>query len=282
MMGGVVASPFLAIAQYPARILQIGFLYPGPQSTAPLRIKAALTGLQAGGLRAPDQLAVVPAVTDGNAALLAPLAANLAARNVDLILAQSGAAVRAANAVTTTIPIVALDLESDPIASGFIASHARPGGNITGVFLDFPEFSKKWLEALNEIVPKLSRVAVFWDPAMAPVQLRAVEDAAQTLNLRLAVVEVRQWSDIEPAFQVATQQDAQALLMLASPLIGGNPKPLAEMALRHRLPAITVFTEFARHGGLMAYGPNLQGVVRQQGLLAARVLLGSKPASSSL
>jgi putative tryptophan/tyrosine transport system substrate-binding protein len=81
---------------------------------------------------------------------------------------------------------------------------------------------------------------------------------------------------------VATQQDAQALLMLASPLIGGNPKPLAEMALRHRLPAITVFTEFARHGGLMAYGPNLQGVVRQQGLLAARVLLGSKPASSSL
>jgi len=225
---------------------------------------------------------VVPAVTDGNAALLAPLAANLAARNVDLILAQSGAAVRAANAVTTTIPIVALDLESDPIASGFIASHARPGGNITGVFLDFPEFSKKWLEALNEIVPKLSRVAVFWDPAMAPVQLRAVEDAAQTLNLRLAVVEVRQWSDIEPAFQVATQQDAQALLMLASPLIGGNPKPLAEMALRHRLSAITVFTEFARHGGLMAYGPNLQGVIRQQGLLAARVLLGSKPASSSL
>jgi putative ABC transport system substrate-binding protein len=133
--------------------------------------------------------------------------------------------------VTTTIPIVALDLESDPIASGFIASHARPGGNITGVFLDFPEFSKKWLEALNEIVPKLSRVAVFWDPAMAPVQLRAVEDAAQTLNLRLAVVEVRQWNDIEPAFQVATQQDAQALLMLASPLVDdGNAALLAPLA----------------------------------------------------
>ena len=133
--------------------------------------------------------------------------------------------------MTTTIPIVALDLESDPIASGLIASHARPDGNITGVFLDFPEFSKKWLEALNEIVPKLSRVAVFWDPAMAPVQLRAVEDAAQTLNLRLAVVEVRQWKDIEPAFQVATQQDAQALLMLASPLVDdGNAALLAPLA----------------------------------------------------
>jgi putative ABC transport system substrate-binding protein len=93
------------------------------------------------------------------------------------------------------------------------------------------------LEALGEIVPELSRVAVFWDPAIALVQLRAVEAAAQTLNLKSAVVEVRQWGDIEPAFQIATQQDAQALLMLASPLIGGNPKPLAEMALRHRLPA---------------------------------------------
>jgi len=81
---------------------------------------------------------------------------------------------------------------------------------------------------------------------------------------------------------VATQQDAQALLMLASPLVGGNPKPLAELALRHHLPAITVFTEFARHGGLMAYGPNLQSVVRQQGLLAARVLLGSKPAETPI
>jgi putative tryptophan/tyrosine transport system substrate-binding protein len=148
------------------------------------------------------------------------------------------------------------------------------------VFLDFPEFSKKWLEALHEIVPKLSRVAVFWDPAMAPVQLRAVEAVAQTLNLKLAVVEVRQWGDIEPAFQVAIQKDSQALLMLASPLIGGNPKPLA--ALRHRLPAVTVFTEFARHGGLMAYGPNLQSLVRQQGLLAARVLLGSKPAETPI
>lgn len=102
IMGGVAASPFLATAQDSARILQIGFLYPGPQSTAPIRIKAALTGLQAGGLRAPNQVAVVPAVTDGNAALLAPLAAGLAARNVDLIFAQSGAAVRAAKAVTTT------------------------------------------------------------------------------------------------------------------------------------------------------------------------------------
>jgi len=181
-----------------------------------------------------------------------------------------------------TIPIVALDLESDPIASGFIASNARPGGNITGVFLDFPEFSKKWLEALNEIVPYLPRVAVFWDPAMAPVQLRAVEAAAQILNLKLAVVEVRQWGDIEPAFQAATQQDAQALLMLASPLIGGNPKPLAELALRYRLPAVTVFTEFARHGGLMAYGPNFQSFVRQQGLLVAKVVLGSKPAETPI
>jgi putative ABC transport system substrate-binding protein len=282
LIGGAMAWPLGARAQQPAKVLQIGFLYPGNQAAALLRIKAVLTGLQAGGLRAPDQLTVIPAVTGGAAELLNPMAADLVARKVDLILAQSSAAVRAAQAATTTIPIVALDLESDPVASGFIATNARPGGNITGVFLDFPDFSKKWLEALKETVPKVSRVAVFWDPAMASLQLRAVEAAAQTLNLKLAVFEVRGWGDIEPAFQSAANQGAEALLMLASPLIGGNTKLLAEMTVMHRLPAITVFTDFARHGGLMAYGPNLQTFLRQQGVLAAKILQGSKPAETPI
>jgi len=108
------------------------------------------------------------------------MAADLVARKVDLIAAISPAAVRAAQAATATIPIVAGDLESDPVASGFVASIARPGGNITGVFLDFPDFSKKWLEALKEAVPQTANVAVFWDPATGPMQRQAVEAAAQT------------------------------------------------------------------------------------------------------
>jgi putative ABC transport system substrate-binding protein len=121
---------------------------------------------------------VIPGVTDGNAALLAPMATDLVAQKVDAIVVVGPAAVRAARAATTTTPIVAIDLESDPTDSGFIASYARPGGNITGVFLDFPEFSKKWLEALKEAVPKISSVAVFWDSSTGPTQIRAIEAAA--------------------------------------------------------------------------------------------------------
>ena len=169
------------------------------------------------------------------------------------------------------------DLESDPIASGFIASNGRPGGNITGVFLDFPDFSNKWLEALKESVPQVSRIAVFWDPATGPIQLRALETAAQTLKLSLAVSEVRERADLEPAFQSAIQQGAGALVMLSSTFIGGNTKLLANLTVMNRLPAITLFTDFPRDGGLMAYGPNLLSYIRQEGIMAARILQGARP-----
>jgi ABC-type uncharacterized transport system substrate-binding protein len=170
------------------------------------------------------------------------------ARKVDLIAAISPAAVRAAQAATTTIPIVANDLESDPVASGFAASIARPGGNITGVFLDFPDFSKKWLEALKEAVPQTAHVAVFWDPATGPMQRQAVEAAAHTLNLKLAILQVATRADLEPAFQSVTQRGAEALVLLSSPVIGANTKLLAGLALTQRLPAVTLFTDFARDG----------------------------------
>jgi putative ABC transport system substrate-binding protein len=160
--GAAVAWPLAAHAQQPAKILQVGFLYPGPPAAVPVRIAAFTSGLQAGGLRVPDQAMIIPSATDGNAALLAPLATDLVARKVDVICVAGPEAVRAARAATTTIPIVAIDLESDPTDSGFITSYARPGGNLTGVFLDFPDFSKKWLEALKEAVPKISSVAIFW------------------------------------------------------------------------------------------------------------------------
>src|SRR5262245_13256893 len=281
LVGGAAAWPFGASAQESAKLLQVGFLYPGPQAAALSRIRAAQTGLHAGGLPQ-DRVTMIPAVTGSDATLLAPLAADLVARKVDLIFAQSGAAVRAAQAASSTIPIVALDLESDPIASGFISTNAQPGGNITGVFLDFPDFSKKWLEALKETIPKLTRVAVFWDPAMASLQLHATEAAAQTLNLKLLVFQVASLADIEPALQSAANQSAEALLLLASPLIGGNPKLFGEITVKRRLPAITLFTDFAREGGLLAYGPHLPSLVRQQGVLAAKVLQGSRVAETPI
>jgi len=129
-------------------------------------------------------------------------------------------------------------------------------------------------------VPQTANVAVFWDPATGPMQRQAVEAAAQTLNLKLAVLQVQTRADFEAAFQSVTQRGGEALVMLSSPIIGANSKLLAGLALAHRLPAVTLFTDFARDGGLMAYGPNLLGFFRQGGVLAAKILQGAKPAET--
>ncbi len=277
LLSGAAACSITARAQQPVKVFQIGVLYPGAQAAMPSRLAAIQSGLEAGGVRA-DQIGLLTRVANGEPALLTPLAADLVARNVNLIFAISPAAVRAVRAATNNIPIVAGDLESDPIASGFVASHPRPGGNITGLFMDFPDFSKKWLEVLKETLPQLSTVAVLWDPATGAYQLNAIEAAAQTLGLKLVRSEVPRPVELEAALQSAAQNDAGAVLMLSSPVIGGNTKLLANSTLKYRLPAITLFTEFARDGGLMAYGPNLLGVFRQEGVMAAKILLGANPA----
>jgi putative tryptophan/tyrosine transport system substrate-binding protein len=278
LLGGAGAAwPLASRAQHLKTAFQVGFLYPGVQAAVPSRVAAIQSGLRAGALRT-EQFEILPRTTDGNPAMLTPMAADLVARKVDLICAQSSAAVRAARAVTASIPIVAGDLESNPIEEGFVASHARPGGNITGVFLDFPDFNKKWLEVLKEAVPQLATIAVLWDPAVGPYQLKSVETAAQTLGFTLVLLEVRRPNELEPAFQSIVQKGADAAVMLSSTVIGSATKLLADLALKHRLPAITLFSEFARSGGLMAYGPNLLGVIRQEGIIAAKVLLGANPA----
>jgi putative ABC transport system substrate-binding protein len=271
------AWPLATRAQQAAKALQVGFLYPGPQAGAVPRMAAYLSGLQAGGFRA-EQFTLIPRVTGGNSTLLAPMAAELVSSNVNLIAAIGPAAVRTAQTATSVIPIVAIDLESDPVSSGFVASIARPGGNITGVFLDFPDFSTKWLEALKEGVPQLSNVAVLWDPATGPTQRNALDVAAKALGLSLTILEVRERADFATAFQSATQQRIGGAVILSSPLVGANTKLLAELAEKHRLPAVTLFSDFARAGGLMAYGPNLLGIFRQCGVISAKILRGAKPA----
>jgi putative tryptophan/tyrosine transport system substrate-binding protein len=176
------------------------------------------------------------------------------------------------------LPHVAIDLETDPVASGVAATLARPGGNITGVFLDFPDFTGKWLEMLIESSPKLPRAAVLWDPITRPVQMEAVKKAGETLNVQLDIVEVQRPSDFDGAFSTASHRGVGAMVILSSPLIAPNVQALAELALRHRLPAITLFPDFARAGGLLAYGPNLLSLYRLAGVLAGKVLHGANPA----
>jgi ABC-type uncharacterized transport system substrate-binding protein len=282
LLVGAAAWPLTARGQQPAKILQVGFLYPGPPAAASPRITAFTSGVQAGGLRVPDQAMIILSATDGNAALLAPMATDLVARKVDVIFVVGPEALRAAHAATKTIPIVAIDLESNPTDSGFITSYARPGGNITGVFLDFPDFSKKWLEVLKEVLPKISSVAIFWDPSIGATQLRAIEAAAQILNLTLVNLEMRGHADIDSAYKSATEQGVEALLILSSPFVSANTKLLADHALLHRLPAVTLFPHFAHDGGLIGYGPNFLGYFRYAGVMAARILRGANPAETPI
>ena len=131
-------------------------------------------GLRAVGYRAPDQIELIARVTGGDPSRVAPMARELVDRNVDVLVPISLAGVQAVRLLTSTIPIVAFDLETDAVGSGLVKSLARPGGNITGVFFDFPEFSKKWLELMKEALPQLAKIGVLWDPATGFTQLRAI------------------------------------------------------------------------------------------------------------
>ena len=157
-------------------------------------------------------------------------AAELVDLKVDVIWANSSAGVRAAANATRTIPIVAIDLESDPVANGWVASLARPDGNVTGFFLDQPELSGKRLEQLKEVVPGLSRVAVLWDASLDRTPLKATEVAARSLGLRMITLEVRRPEDLERAFRTAATKRAQAVFMWGGPMFDGNASQIAALA----------------------------------------------------
>lgn len=214
---------------------------------------------------------------------LEDLVANLLSLKVDLIHAAGPPAVLAARRVTATIPIVAHDFETDPVKAGLITSFARPGGNVTGMFLDLPELIGKHLEFLRTTVPRLSRVAVFWDPSIGDAQVQAAQRSARELTLSVSILEVHDIAGFEPAFQLAVKQHAQALLVLSSPLFGPSQRVaggvtasqrIGELAIRHRLPSIAFFTTFAEAGGLLAYGPNIPELYRQEARVVAKILDG--------
>jgi putative ABC transport system substrate-binding protein len=276
-LGGAAAWPVVARAQQ-LKIPKVGFLYPGPGTAATARIEAFLGGLRAAGYGVPEDVEFISRFAGGDPTRLPPIAIELIDQNVDVIAAVSTSAALAVRAATAATPIVALDLETDPVATGMIASLARPGGNITGFFFDFPEFRTKLLALLKEVVPSLSKIAVIWDPNSGPAQLKSVEAAAEAMKLKLHKLEVRNAAEMNQAFDAAKRADVDAVLILSSPFIGANAKLAADLTLRHGLPAVTLFSEFARNGGLMSYGPNILDIYRRVGGIAAKVLQGSKPA----
>jgi ABC-type uncharacterized transport system substrate-binding protein len=279
-LGGLTAIwPLAARAQQiPPKSAKVGILYPGLAAVLPSRLAGLREALQAAGYREPDNIEFIWRAADGDPNRIAPLAMELAERKVDVMLPVSPAGVHAALAASATIPIVALDVESDPVANGWIKSLSRPGGQVTGVFFDFPEFGKKWLELLKEVMPKLARVAVLWDPATGTVQMKAVENAANLLNVKLEILEVRGTANLNDSVLAAGRKDVDAMLMLSSPVFGANSDRIAGLTLGLRLPAVSLFPEFARAGGLMAYGVDPVSTFRQGAALVAKVLRGTKPA----
>jgi putative ABC transport system substrate-binding protein len=204
-------------------------------------------------------------------------ATSLVSLKVDVIFAIGTPLVRAAHAATRTIPIVASDYTTDPVAEGYAKSYARPDGNVTGVFLDAPEFAGKWFELLKAMVPDLSRVSVLWDPAPGANHVQAVRNVARSLDIKLQVLEVRMPSDIDTAFS-ALHGPPQAIIILPSPMTYGQSPRLARLALTHRLPATSMARGFAIAGGAITYGPDLKSAWESIAVLVAKILDGSKPA----
>jgi putative ABC transport system substrate-binding protein len=273
--GAAVAWPLAAGAQQADRVPRIGVVYPGPQAGAPPRVQALLDGLRAGGYA---QVEIVLRVADGDPSRITPLVTEAIASKVDVLFPIGPAVVRAARSATQTLPIVTIDLESDPVDTGWAASLAHPGGNITGVFMAFPDFATKWLGLLKDTLPQLSRVAILWDPSTGLFQKQAIEAAAKESKVTLETMEVQVLADLDGAFNSAKRGGADALVMMSSPVIGANVRKEAELAILHNLPVITLYSDFPRAGGLMAYGPNLLGAYRDAGGMIAKVLQGRKAA----
>lgn len=270
----LVVAPAARSQQLP----KIGFLYPGVSAAMPARIAAMRDGLRESGYRDADKVEFLGRASEGDPAKLPPLAADLIERKVDVLVPVSASGLQTATAATKTIPIVAHNLEGDPVASGYVASLAHPGGNVTGMFADFPNLGTKWLQLLKEAIPTLSNVIVLRDPTTSPTQRSAVEAAARLLNVKLELLDVPAIGDVERVFAAARQGRPDAVILLASPIFGTNPKFIADQALVNRLPMATLFPDIARYGGLLAYGPNIPATFRQLGTMVGKVLQGAKPA----
>src|SRR3954468_9425210 len=171
----------------PGRLPRIGFLYGGVAEALTLRVDAFVEGVRAGGRRDID---LMPRAAGAEPSRLQELARELSAEKLDILFVTGPAAVRAVHAVAPpTLPIVALDLETDPVETRLVASLARPGGNLTGIFFDFPDFSSKWLELLRSVLPTLIHLAIFWDPGTGPLQLHAVQSAVGSFGIEGRVIE---------------------------------------------------------------------------------------------
>ena len=277
--GSLLAAPLVAEAQQAGKVPRIGYLGANPPSANVARIEAFRQGLRELGYVEGENIIIEWRSAEGALDHLPALAAELVRLKVDVIVTGGSPTTRAAKDATVTIPIV-MAQDGDPVGNGFVASLARPGGNITGLSSLFSELSGKRLELLKEIIPRLSHVAVLGtstNPANAP-QLRETELAAGVVGVKLQYLDVLDPKDIETAFRAASNARADAVLVLVSVVFNSQRKQMADLAVKSRLPAIYGQQEFVEAGGLMTYNVSTADLWRRSATYVDKILKGRKPA----
>ena len=278
LLGGTAAWPLAARAQQPAMPV-VGFLQSGSRGGSAHMVAAFQTGLREAGYIEGQNVGVIYRFADGQYDRLPALVAELLQSQVAVLAATGGdPAVLAARAATTTIPIV-FTTGADPVALGYVASLHRPGGNVTGVVLFTSSLGAKRIGLLRQLLPNIDAVGVLVNPTypVAAAQLKEVEAAAASLNVRLIVTNASADRDFEPAFALI-QQRAGALFVAADPFFNSRRDQIVALAARYAVPAIYEWREYAVAGGLMSYGTSLTDAYRHAGSYVGRILKGEKPA----
>jgi putative tryptophan/tyrosine transport system substrate-binding protein len=273
----VVVVPVVE-AQQPDKIPRIGLLIGSSPSANAARIEAFRQGLRELGYVEGKNFVIEFRSAEGKFDRLPDLAAEIVRLKVDVIVTTGPIINRPVKEATSTIPII-MGFDNDPVGNGFVASLARPGGNMTGLSNLAPEISGKQLELLKEIVPRLSRVAIFGsskEPAN-PQLLREAELAAGAFRVKLQYVDIPNPKDIETAFGAASKERAEALLVLGAFIFNPHRAKIAALAAGNRLPAIYNALEWVEAGGLMSYGTNFPDLFRRAATYVDKILKGAKP-----
>ena len=280
LLGGAAAWPLAARAQQPAaKVPRIGFL---GNSTAELEanlVRPFRDGLRALGYEEGRNIVIEYRWAEGEYERFPALIAELVASNVDVIVTAGTPASLAVKKATTTIPLVMVAV-GDPVATGLVASLARPGGNITGLTSISSEMEGKRLELLREVVPKISHIAVLWNAA-SPIQVieeGEVRAAAQVLGMKMLSLGVRTQEEIDDALATIVRERPDALLVLADRLFLHHRTRIMDFAAQERLPGVHAYRELIEAGGLMSYGPSYADMHRRAAAYVDKILKGAKPA----
>ena len=275
----VLAAPLAAEAQQPVKLPRIGVLFASTPAATSHLLDGLRQGLREHGYVEGQHIILERRYGQAGTERMSDVAAELVRLKVDVLVAATDPATAALRQQTQTIPIVMAN-GTDPVGTGFVASLARPGGNVTGLSALSPELSGKRLGLLREVVPGLSRVAIIWNPDVrgALFDYKETEAAARSLRLQLQSVEVSRSEDLDRAFSAVTNQRAQALIVQTpNPVLFANRSQIASFAQRTRLPSMYGQKEFADAGGLITYGPNTADMWRRAATYVDKILKGVKP-----